>query len=188
MSPITGRNGTPVVAIVGWKNSGKTTLTVRLVEELVGRGHRVATVKHAHHAFQIDEADTDSARHRRAGAQQVAVVSAERVAMIRELRDTPEPSLADVLQLLEPSDLVIAEGYKRAPVAKIEARRRASASHEPLALDDPWVIAVAADHETDANGRPAYDLADVSGLATLIEREVILKRGSRAPSDMDGPT
>lgn len=173
MTRSTACNGTPIVAIVGWKNSGKTTLTERLVAELVRRGHRVATVKHAHHAFRIDDDETDSARHRRAGASQVAVVSAERVALIRELAGASEPGLEEVVAMLAPCDVIVAEGYKRAPVAKIEARRAQSASREPLAPGDPHVIAIAADHETIADGRPVFSLDDVAGLADLVERDVI---------------
>jgi molybdopterin-guanine dinucleotide biosynthesis protein B len=183
---ITGRNGTPIVAIVGWKNSGKTTLTVGLVAELVRRGRRVATIKHAHHSFQIDEAETDSARHRRAGAGQVAVVSSERIAMIKELGGAPEPSLTDVAALLDPCDVIIAEGYKAAPVAKIEARRREARSREPLAPRDSHVIAIAADHVTEAHGRPIYALDDVAGLADLIEQVVIAGRASSATAPHDG--
>jgi len=173
MTRITGPQGTPIVAIVGWKNSGKTTLTVALVAELVRRGRSVATVKHAHHSFQIDDAETDSARHRRAGATQVAVVSSERLALVREFRGAAEPGLAEVVAMLQPCDVIVAEGYKRAPVAKIEVRRSDSRSREPLAPGDVDVIAIAADHATDAHGRPVYDLDDVPGLADLIERVVI---------------
>ncbi len=87
----------PLIGIVGWKNSGKTTLVTRLVSELTSRGLDVATIKHAHHAFQIDDGDTDSARHRRAGAGQVAVVSQARWAVVRELRTEPEPSLEQII-------------------------------------------------------------------------------------------
>ena len=76
----------PVIGIAGWKKSGKTTLVARLIEEFTRRGLKVASVKHAHHDFQIDDEETDSARHRRAGAAQVAVVSAKRWALIGELR------------------------------------------------------------------------------------------------------
>lgn len=176
--PILGPGGTPVVAIVGWKKSGKTTLTVRLVAELVRRGWRVATVKHAHHAFQIDDAETDSARHRRAGAHSVAIVSPERVATIRELGGAPEPDLADVLALLAPADVILIEGYKSAPIPKIEARRESARSREPLAGRDPHVIAVAADHTTDTAGRPLFSLDDIGPLADLIERDVM----RRAPA------
>ena len=176
-------NRTPIVAIVGWKKSGKTTLTVRLVAELVRRGHRVATVKHAHHAFQIDDGETDSARHRRAGASQVAVVSSQRVATIRELLGAPEPSLEEVVRLFAPCDVIVAEGYKRAAVPKIEVRRQQSRSHEPLAPADPHIIAIAADHATEPAGRRVYGLDDIEGLADLVEREVM---GATAPLPLAG--
>ena len=177
MTRTTGRHGTPIVAIVGWKNSGKTTLAVGLVAEFVRRGRRVATIKHAHHGFEIDHEETDSARHRRAGAGQVAIVSADRIAMIRELRGEPEPSLTEVAATLDPCDLIIVEGYKAAPVAKIEVRRFAASSRDPLAPGDDDVIAIAADHATDAHGRLVFALGDIDGLADLIERVVI---GGRA--------
>ncbi|MEZ5855939.1 MAG: molybdopterin-guanine dinucleotide biosynthesis protein B [Hyphomicrobiaceae bacterium] len=167
----------PVVAIVGWKKSGKTTLTVRLVAELTTRGHQVATVKHAHHKFQIDDGEADSARHRRAGAGQVVVVSPKRVAMIKELNGAPEPDFWDVIAMLDPCDLVVVEGYKSARVPKIEARRRQSFNREPLADNDPDVIAIAADHPTEAAGRPLFGLDEIGALADLIERVVMAHLG-----------
>lgn len=174
MKTITGRDGTPVIGVAGWKKSGKTTLTVKLVAELTGRGFDVATVKHAHHKFQIDESDADSARHRRAGANQVAVVSPERTAVIKELRSAPEPDFVDVLAMLDPCDLIIVEGYKSAPIPKIEARRTASFSRDPLAPRDPTVIAIAADHPTEAHGLPLFDLGDIAGLADFIVQRLAL--------------
>jgi molybdopterin-guanine dinucleotide biosynthesis protein B len=158
----------PIIGIVGWKKSGKTTLVTRLVAELTGRGLKVATVKHAHHEFQIDTADTDSARHRRAGAAQVAIVSARRWALVSELSGAPEPSLEEVTAHLGPCDLVIVEGYKRAPIPKIEARRQASVCSTPLADTDPDVIAIAADHAVEGRGLPVYSLDDVAAIADFI--------------------
>ncbi len=175
MKPIAAPGGTPILGIAGWKKSGKTTLTVRLVEEFTRRGFRVATIKHAHHTFQIDDADTDSARHRRAGARQVAVVSRERYAIVTELREEPEPDFADVVAHLAPADLIIVEGYKSAPIAKIEARRAASQTRSPLALDDALVFAIASDHPTDAQGLPVFALDDIGGLADLVEAHLQLK-------------
>src|SRR5262245_15158437 len=123
----------PIIGIAGWKNSGKTTLVTRLITEFVARGLKVATVKHAHHDFQIDDRETDSARHRRAGAQQVAVVSAKRWAVVNELGGAPEPDLSDVISWMEPCDLIIVEGYKTTSMPKIEVRRQAAMSHRPLA-------------------------------------------------------
>ena len=157
-----------VIGVAGWKNSGKTTLVTRLVAELTRRGFRIATVKHAHHDFQIDDAETDSARHRRAGAVQVAVVSARRWAVVRELGDEPEPSLEEIIARLDPCDLVIVEGYKAAPIPKIETRRRAAVRETPLADTDPNVIAVAADHACEAAGRPVLALDDVAGIADFV--------------------
>ena len=160
--------GAPVIGIAGWKRSGKTTLAVRLIGEFTRRGLKVATVKHAHHAFQIDDADTDSARHRRAGAQQVAIVSSARWALISELGGAPEPDLPTVLARLAPCDLVIVEGYKQAPIPKIEARRRAALAHRPLAETDKSVIAIAADHPVEDSGLPAFRLDDIDAIAEFI--------------------
>ena len=162
-------HGAPIIGIAGWKKSGKTTLTVRLIEEFTGRGLKVASLKHAHHAFQIDDQETDSARHRRAGARQVAVVSAKRWALISELDGAPEPDFHEVIAALDPCDLVIVEGYKSAPIYKIEARRRASITQTPLAIDDPLVIAIAADHEVDHVGLPVFTLDDIPGLADFLD-------------------
>ena len=159
---------TPVIGIAGWKKSGKTTLAERLIAEFTRRGLKVASVKHAHHDFQIDDAETDSARHRRAGASQVAVVSAKRWALIAELEGAPEPDLAQIIAWLGPCDLVIVEGYKSVPIPKIEARRSAAFGTEPLADKDPSVIAIATDHAVDGHGRPVFALDDVAGIADFV--------------------
>jgi len=182
---------TPIIGIAGWKKSGKTTLTVRLIEEFTRRGLKVASVKHAHHGFQIDDQDTDSARHRRAGAHQVAVVSGKRWAIVQELRDEPEPNFEEVIAALSPADLILVEGYKSAAIPKIEARRTASMTKRPLADEDRLVIAIAADHEVDGKGLPVFDLDDVSGIADLIEARLGLPRhgatarAAREPSSAD---
>jgi molybdopterin-guanine dinucleotide biosynthesis protein B len=177
---------TPVIGIAGWKKSGKTTLAERLIGEFTRRGLKVASVKHAHHDFQVDDAETDSARHRRAGASQVAVVSARRWALIAELRGAPEPGLEQVLTRLGPCDLVIVEGYKSAPIPKIEARRSAAFGSEPLADKDPHVIAIAADHAADGHGRPVFALDDIVGIADFVARSVGLP-AKAPPVKADAP-
>jgi molybdopterin-guanine dinucleotide biosynthesis protein B len=165
----------PVIGIAGWKKSGKTTLVVHLIEEFTRRGLKVASIKHAHHNFQIDDADTDSARHRRAGAAQVAVVSAKRWALIGELGGAREPDLAEVIGWLGPCDLIIVEGYKSAAIPKIEARRSAAFGQEALADRDPNVIAIAADHATDGGGLPVFSLDDIAGIADFIATSIGLQ-------------
>jgi len=170
---------TPLIGIAGWKKSGKTTLVVRLIEEFARRGLRVSTIKHAHHSFQIDDANTDSARHRRAGAGQVAIVSSHRWALVRELGDAPEPTLEDMVQKLDPCDLIIVEGYKSAPIPKIEVRRRGAFGDEPLSPRDRNVIAIAADHDIPHSDVPVLSLDDVAGIADAIVAAVgpVARRG-----------
>ncbi len=177
----------PVIGIAGWKNSGKTTLTVRLIAEFARRGLRIASVKHAHHDFQIDDAETDSARHRRAGAGEVVVVGGKRWAMIHELAaGEPEPTLDAILAQLSPSDLIIVEGYKTAPIPKIEVRRTAQRDGRPLAPDDPTIIAIASDHPTDHGDLPLFALDDVPAIADFIVRALSVGRTDR-PAAHSGP-
>jgi molybdopterin-guanine dinucleotide biosynthesis protein B len=167
---------TPVFGVTGWKNSGKTTLLTRLVAELTRRGYRVSTVKHAHHDFDIDKPATDSFRHREAGASEVMIVSGRRWALMHELRGEDEPPLEAALTRLSPCDLILVEGYKREGHPKIEARREAAIKSEPLAPGDPSILAVAADHETDADGRPLFALDDIAAIADFIVERLALKR------------
>lgn len=159
---------TAVLGIAGWKNSGKTTLVERLVAELAARGLTVATVKHAHHDFDIDVPGTDSYRHRAAGAREVAIVSARRWAMMHELHDENEPALDAVLARLSPADIVIVEGWKHGGHPKIELRRRSTGEERPLADTDPWVIAIAADYEIRAKSLPVFSIDDVGAIADFV--------------------
>jgi molybdopterin-guanine dinucleotide biosynthesis adapter protein len=156
-----------VIGVAGFKNSGKTTLVEKLVQHLTARGHRVSTVKHAHHSFDIDHEGRDSFRHRKAGASEVAVISKERTAIIHELRGEEPPTLEQVLAKLKPCDLVIVEGYKRDSHDKIEVRN-IDLNHPKLAGDDPTVIAVAANGAVKDELIPVFDRDDVAALATFI--------------------
>lgn len=165
-----------IFGITGWKNSGKTTLTERLVDELVRRGWIVSTVKHAHHDFDIDHEGTDSHRHRRAGAKEVAIISDRRWALMHELQDEAEPQLSELIARLAPCDIVLVEGYKRERHKKIEVRRTEARSTDSLAANDPAIVAIAADHRPLDSGLPVYSLDDIGGLADLVERETGLHR------------
>ncbi|HEY9056713.1 MAG TPA: molybdopterin-guanine dinucleotide biosynthesis protein B [Aurantimonas sp.] len=154
--------------ITGWKNSGKTTLTERLVTELTHRGYRVSTVKHAHHAFDIDTPGTDSFRHRSAGASEVAIVSSTRWALMHELRGESEPTLHAIIARLEPCDIVLVEGFKAAPHPKIECRRTASKERTPMLGTIPAIAAIAADHAVEEAAVPVFDLDDVAAIASFI--------------------
>ena len=157
--------------VTGWKNTGKTTLMERLVTEMVARGLSVSTVKHAHHDTEIDHPGRDSYRHRIAGAREVVLSSPRRWAVMHELRDSPEPQLADLLARLSPVDLVLIEGYKRAPHPKIEAYRTA-AGRDLLAHSNDTIRAVATDTALDGLDLPLLDLNDTSAIADFILRDL----------------
>ncbi len=130
--------------IVGWSGSGKTTLIERLLPLFAGRGYTVSVIKQSHHDFEIDRPGKDSWRHRQAGAQEVLLTSPHRWALMHELRGAPEPTLESHLAQLSPCDLVLVEGFKREPIAKLEVWREAL-SRPWLHPDDPHVLAVASD-------------------------------------------
>ena len=157
-----------VIGVAGWKNSGKTTLTERLVAELTRRGRTVSTVKRAHHDADIDREGTDSFRHRQAGAGEVMLVTGRRWALMHELRGEDEPPLEDLLARLSPCDIVIVEGYKGGSHPKIEARRLAAKDRSPLPASAN-VVAIAADHDVADATVPVFSLDAVSALADFIE-------------------
>jgi molybdopterin-guanine dinucleotide biosynthesis protein MobB len=156
--------------VVGWKNAGKTGLMERLVTEITGRGISVSTVKHAHHSFDVDHEGKDSHRHRVAGATEVLLSSRNRVAVMHELRDADEPTLAALLARLNPVDLILIEGYKRDGHPKVEAHR--SETGNPLiAPEDDTIRAVASDVPLGLD-LPMFDLNDTVAIANFILAEV----------------
>ena len=156
-----------IVGLAGWSGSGKTTLLSRLVPELIGRGLRVSTVKHAHHAFDIDQPGKDSYVHRMAGATEVLVASASRWALMHELRDATEPGLDQLLAKLAPVDLVLIEGFKRHPHPKIEVFRRGNGK-PLLAPDDPHIVAVASDAPVPETALPVLGIDDIPAIADFV--------------------
>jgi len=160
-----------VFGITGWKNSGKTTLTCKLVEEFTRRGLRVSTLKHAHHLFDVDHEGTDSHRHRQAGAGEVAIASGRRWAIMHELGQADEPPLQEMLARLSPCDLVLIEGYKRENHPKIEVRRQAATDRTPVPDIDASIRAIAADHAVDDAKVPVFSLDDINAIADMIALE-----------------
>jgi molybdopterin-guanine dinucleotide biosynthesis protein MobB len=158
-----------VYGIVGRKNSGKTHLVVRLVEAACARGLRVATLKHAHHAFDIDHEGKDSFRHRQAGAGEVIVASSQRWALLHENRGEPEATLDEPLARFSPCDLVLVEGIKAGRHPKLEVYRR-GCTEAPLSLTDSMLEALVTDlgpGEVPA-GRPLLGIDDTEGVLSFI--------------------
>jgi len=157
-----------LVGIVGWKNSGKTTLVERLIPPLLRRGFKVMTVKHTHHELRPADGATDGERHARAGALKAIVIAPDAWEICGVRQTSPPPSLGEITSHIAGADIVLVEGFKAAPIPKIELRRTASPTQEPLAPNDTRVAAIAADHPTDAGELPLFDLDDAEAIASFI--------------------
>jgi len=153
-----------LLGLAGWSGSGKTTLLDRLIPALTARGLRVATLKHAHHDFDTDRPGKDSWRHRRAGAREVMVSSANRWALVHELAGDAEPGFEDLLARMSPADLVLVEGFKRAPIPKLEIYR-AELGKPLMARDDANIIAIVTAPPLGGTGLPQFAPDDIDGIA-----------------------
>ena len=153
-----------VIGVVGWKNNGKTTLVVRLVEHLSRAGYRISTIKHAHHSIDLDRPGKDTWRHREAGASEVLLATSRRYILMHELRNEAEPPLADLVARLRSVDLVIVEGFKGTQLPKIEVHR-AERGTALIARTDPDVVAVASDVAFTDLAVPVIPLDDIPAVA-----------------------
>lgn len=169
-----------IIGLAGWSGSGKTTLLTKVIPRLTARGLAVSTVKHAHHAFDLDQPGKDSHSHRMAGATEVLVGSANRWAVVHELRGAPEPTLRELLAKLAPVDLVIVEGYKREPHPKLEVYR-AAVCKPLLQPDDPHIVAIASDQPLPDAAVPVVSLDDADAIADVLQKHAapLGKTGSR---------
>jgi len=156
-----------IMGLAGWSGAGKTTLVAKLIPAITARGLKVSTIKHAHHAFDIDRPGKDSYMHRMAGATEVLVSSQNRFALMHELRGAPELSLDELLAKLSPVDLVIVEGYKREPHPKLEIFR-AELGKPLIHLEDPHVVAIASDAPLPQARVPRVDIDDVDAIIDIL--------------------
>ena len=161
----------PIISIVGRSESGKTTLIEKLIPELRRRGYRIGTIKHTHHAFEIDRSGKDSERHRTAGAQTVILAASGQIAMIKS---TPSESLTGLVRYFDDVDLLITEGYKHEKMPKIEVLRTEVAT-QLLCRDDPGLVAVATDAHITIHV-PVFRLDDPVPIAAFIEQKFLRRR------------
>jgi molybdopterin-guanine dinucleotide biosynthesis adapter protein len=158
---------TRVLGIAGWSGSGKTTLIVKLIPLLAKRGLRVATLKHAHHAFDVDVPGKDSYEHRKAGACEVIVSSARRWVQMHEIGGDAEATLPELLARLSPCELVLVEGFKTERHPKLEVFRSV-VGKTPLHPEDPRIVAVASDREFPAAGIPVVNIDDIPAVGDVV--------------------
>jgi molybdopterin-guanine dinucleotide biosynthesis adapter protein len=167
-----------IIGITGWSGAGKTTLILRLIPLLTAKGLTVSTLKHAHHMFDVDTPGKDSYEHRAAGATEVLIASENRFAIMHELRGAPEPPLEVLLSKLSAVDLVLIEGFKRAPHPKIEVYRAANAK-PPLHPGNASIVAIASDTAFPDTARPVLELNDTPAIAAMALEHAV------APSAVD---
>jgi molybdopterin-guanine dinucleotide biosynthesis protein B len=176
----------PIISIVGKSDSGKTTLIEKLLPELIGRGIRVATVKHDVHGFEVDREGKDSWRHKQAGAHTVVISSPQKAALIRDVEK--DLTLEEIREkLIQDVDLILSEGYKKDVQPKIEVFRKEK-HQELLCTKEDHLVAIASDRTFDIDV-PCFGLDDMKGLADFIEEaflrskkkeEVFLKVNGKA--------
>jgi molybdopterin-guanine dinucleotide biosynthesis adapter protein len=138
-----------------------------LIPALVRRNLRVSTLKHAHHNFDVDKPGKDSYEHRQAGATEVMVASANRWALMHELRGAAEPASTDLMRHMTPVDLLLIEGFKTESHDKLEIHRPALGK-PPLYPGDPNIVAVASDRTLEGLKLPRLDLNDAEAIADFI--------------------
>lgn len=171
----------PLVGFVAYSGTGKTTLLEKVIPALRAMELRIGLIKHAHHDFDIDIPGKDSWRLRQAGASQVMVASRKRWALINEhAAALTEPRLQELLHHLDPAslDLVLVEGFKHEPFAKIELRR-SELERPEIYPHDPHVIAVA--HDAPEHYRcplPLLDINQPEQIAEFIVSRLLAKRPS----------
>jgi molybdopterin-guanine dinucleotide biosynthesis adapter protein len=160
-----------VIGLAGWSGAGKTTLLARVIPHLLDGGLRVSVIKHAHHEFDVDVPGKDSWVHRQSGAEEVLVSSANRWALMHELRGAAEPSLPELLRKMSPVDLVVIEGFKSGPHRKIEVHRKANGK-PPLFAGDPAIAGIATDAAVETT-LPVAHLDDIPAVAAMMQKYAI---------------
>jgi molybdopterin-guanine dinucleotide biosynthesis protein B len=155
-----------VIGIAGWSGAGKTTLLTRVIPCLTMRGMRVSTIKHAHHDFDVDQPGKDSHTHRTAGATEVLVSSANRWALMHEMRGEGEMALDALLAKLSLVDLVLVEGFKKQAHPKLEVYR-AVVGKPLLHPEDPNIVAIASDGAVEASVS-VVSLDDIEAVADIL--------------------
>ena len=166
----------PIVCIVGASDSGKTTFLEKLIPELSQRGYRIGTVKHDAHGFEMDREGKDTWKHRKAGAQTIAISSPVQIASIRTVE--AEMDLGEIAgRYFWQEDLLITEGYKRSHYPKIEVFRKVVEA-APICGASDNLIAMVTDDAVDVEV-PVFRFSQVSGVADFIEERFLKNRRKR---------
>jgi molybdopterin-guanine dinucleotide biosynthesis protein B len=161
---------TRMISIIGRKEAGKTTLVVALASELVRRKLRVMTIKHGSHPADMDQKGKDTWRHWHEGKAERVLMEGpgQRVLFERTTAELDPESLA--ARYLDGADIVLVEGFKRAPLPKIEVYRLAAGSDpifDPEQHDPGQWVAMVTDNRQYRAPFPVFRFSDTAWLVTL---------------------
>ena len=156
-----------IFGVVGWKNSGKTTLVERLIGTLLKKGISVSTIKHSHHHFQIDKEGKDSFRHKQAGANETILASDLEWAKFSNKTPKIHGDLSYYLEQLSNVDLVLVEGFKGGKHKKIEVFDHNSGK-EPIFLEDQTICAVVYSGKNLQTKLPIFDRDEIENISNFI--------------------
>ena len=159
------KTAVPILSVVGWSGTGKTTFLEKLVTRLKDRGYRVGFIKHHRGPFDIDRPGKDTWRLAGAGAACTAIAGPGKVGLVLQVEGEMSP--VDIAALMPGMDLIITEGYKQEGFPQIEVRR-AGCGAGPSAARDGQLVAVVGDNRALAGSVPCYDIDDAAGVADFI--------------------
>jgi len=162
-----------IISIVGKSHSGKTTLLESLIAELKRRGHKVAIVKHSHHANDLDTASKDTWRFTKAGSEISAINSLDHLAIYRRTDDYFDPREISSFVLWD-YDIILTEGFKGSHYPKIEVHR--GEQGQELLTDAQQLLAVVTDEPLNVKV-PQFSRDDIAGIADLVEN--IINNGQK---------
>lgn len=154
----------PVVAVVGYSGVGKTTYIEKLIVALTRRGLNVGTIKHDVHGFEMDKPGKDTWRHKKAGARTTLISSPYQIGMVRDVDH--DHSLQELTTFLTGMDFILAEGFKRSSVPKLEIYRP-EVYKDPICRNDRNLLALISDALLDL-GVPRFSLENVEGAADFL--------------------
>lgn len=160
----------PVISVVGYANSGKTTVLVKIIEELKNRGYKVATIKHHGGDFEIDHEGKDTYRHMKAGAHTTVLASPNKFAIVSNMEK--EKTLDELISLITDVDIIITEGYKSEDKPKIEVFRKANDKPRVKGIEDT-IVAVISDDEITTRV-PCFSFNDIKNIVSFIENGYVL--------------
>lgn len=160
----------PVISVVGYANSGKTTVLIEIIKELKSRGYRVATIKHHGGDFDMDHEGKDTYSHMQAGANTTVLSSPSKFAIVSKV-DREKP-LDELIKLITDVDIIITEGYKGENKPKIEVFRKANNKERVKGIEGS-LVALINDAQITTTV-PSFTFKDIKTIVDFIENGYIL--------------